>query len=484
MSSIRYVVLSDLHFGATNSVLTTIRPDPSGPGRFSADPVEPTPLIDALMSGLESLVADQDEPPTLVLAGDVLDLALSPDEVAATAFGGFVDRAFGGGRPVFGPLVYFLPGNHDHHLWEGTREAAYTRSLLDLAPDAPIPPPRHTTAIAPGELAPSEGDLISTLIHRRSGCSGVEIRVAYPNLALTTDPGNRVQVLSHGHFTEPIYTLMSRLRQVLFPNVEAGETTDIEILEAENFAWIDFFWSTLGRSGEVGIDVGRIYADLQSPANLNALVTNLVTALTSRPHNPPWLRWVESEVLGAILRREVRHVARAERGSPGVVLTPAGRQGLSSYLEGPVLTQLKARFGSVPERTGFVFGHTHKPFSDTWRPAGYRGPVSIANTGGWVVDTATPAPFQGASAVLLDDELNCAEIGVYRQAAGGVTPVEVRASDPSDPLLANLRTRVDPGRGPWKTISEAAGRLVSERWQLQANLTAAPARPGKKRAQP
>ncbi len=471
MSTVRYAVFSDMHFGATNSLLTTLRPDPSSAGGFAADPSEPSPMIDAVLSGLERLTGSQDEPPTLVLAGDILDLALSPDEVAATAFGGFVDRAFGGERPVFGPVVYYLPGNHDHHLWEGTREAAYTRSLQQLPVEAPIPPPRHTTRIKPAELAPSEGDLMSALIRRRHRCAAIEVRVAYPNLAITTDAGDRIQVLSHGHFTESIYTLMTRLRQMLFPDqVEDGERSDVEVLEAENFAWIDFFWSTLGRSGEVGIDVARIYSDLQSMPRLDEVIANLAAAFTSRPHNPVWLRRVESALLRRLLRREAQHVVRAERGSPDVVLTPGGREGLRSYLEGPVLIQLKSQLDGPSTRTGFIFGHTHKPFSESWSLAGYPAPVAIANTGGWVVDTSTVAPCQGASVVLLDDELNQAELRLYQQAPGGVRPVEVHGSDPSSPLLAELRRRIDPADAPWKAVTAAAEALVAERWRLQANL--------------
>jgi hypothetical protein len=130
---IRYVVLSDLHFGATNSVVTSLTPTPGAAGGYQADPDRPSPMVDVMLRGIASLTAGQGTPPSLVLAGDVLDLALSPDEVAATAFSGFVDRAFGSGQPVFGPVVYYLPGNHDHHLWEGTREAEYARRLLTLA---------------------------------------------------------------------------------------------------------------------------------------------------------------------------------------------------------------------------------------------------------------------------------------------------------------------------------------------------------------
>jgi len=113
---VRYVILSDLHFGATNSVLTSLTPEAGDAGGYRADPDRPSPMVDALLHAIASLTAGQDTAPTLVLAGDILDLALSPDEVAATAFSGFVDRAFGPRSPVFGPVLYYLPGNHDHHM--------------------------------------------------------------------------------------------------------------------------------------------------------------------------------------------------------------------------------------------------------------------------------------------------------------------------------------------------------------------------------
>ena len=66
--------------------------------------------------------------------------------------------------------------------------------------------------------------------------------------------------MSHGHFTESIYKLMSQLRDILYPGQRQSLFEDIDRLEEENFAWIDFFWSTLGRSGQVGTDMGLIYA--------------------------------------------------------------------------------------------------------------------------------------------------------------------------------------------------------------------------------
>ncbi|MGH9114770.1 MAG: hypothetical protein ACRDWW_02975, partial [Acidimicrobiales bacterium] len=474
MADVRYVVLSDLHFGATNSLLTTLVADPGEPGGCRADPATPAPLLEALLGGLAVLVEGQETPPTLILAGDVLDLALSPEEVAATCFGTFVDLAFGSTRQLFAPVVYYLPGNHDHHVWEGTRETVYAHHIRGLPLAEPIPSPSHTTDLRPGHLVRSESNLVSTLIRRRPECSGIEVGVGYPNLALVSASGHRAQVVSHGHYTEPIYTLMSRLRAILFPaQADAGEMTSVETLERENFAWIDFLWSTLGRSGDVGIDVAQVYADLQSASNLDVLADRMTTVLASRPHNAPWVRGVERVVFGAALRREVRHVARAERATPGVVLTDKGRAGVRSYLQGAVRQQVAEQLGTVPAEVGFVFGHTHKPFLEAWDLDGYTGSVQIANSGGWVVDTSAAAVCQGGAAVLIDDDFDAAVVQFYRQAPGGVLPVQVLAPPSGDAgrLAATLTVKIDAQEKPWSEVSAAAERGVAERWQLQANLT-------------
>lgn len=60
--------------------------------------------------------------PNLVHNGDVLEFALATDNVAAMAFDRFIDLAFDPADPLFAPVVYYVPGNHDHHLWEVARE--------------------------------------------------------------------------------------------------------------------------------------------------------------------------------------------------------------------------------------------------------------------------------------------------------------------------------------------------------------------------
>jgi len=484
VTQIRFVVLSDLHFGAENSLMTSVVEHPpgaasgaaagaAGPEPYEPAPTTPSPVLTAVTDALRTLAARQDDPPTLILAGDVLDLALSSDAVAATAFEGFVDAAFGQTPRLFADTVYYLPGNHDHHLWESAREAQYIGYIEELAPGVPIGEPWHVTGLLPTSLRPTKGGLMQTLIRRRPGGQDVTVLVAYPNLALVTPDGRRCRVVSHGHFSEPIYSLMSQMRNLLFPGQRDPEGLSIAGLEAENFAWIDFFWSTLGRSGEVGSDIGLVYADLSSAADLDELSSNLVHSLVARNHGPHWLRPVESAIMTAITRREVNHVARSERGTPGETLSAKSQSGLRVYLEGPVLRQIVQDMGNVGDDVGFIFGHTHKPFVFERQLAGYPKPVRISNTGGWVVDTSAPALSQGAVAVLLDDELNCASLQFYRQATGGGTdPVQVLApADPGDnPLHDMLAAEIDPGAGVWRAVSEEAARLIPQRHQLQAEL--------------
>jgi hypothetical protein len=477
MVDIRYVIVSDLHFGAENSVLTALSEHPatSTDTGFLVEPQQPSPVLAGLVSGLRQLTRGQDRPPTLILAGDILDLALSPDETSAMVFRLFAHLAFDDGPAAFDPVVHYVPGNHDHHEWEIARESQYVSYACAQPPQALLAAPWHTTKLAPSDERPTARSVRLTGLSRPPGGeSGIDVRVSYPNLALRSPDGGRSLVVSHGHFTEPIYTLMSRLRDILYPGQRPSAPADIERIEEENFAWIDFFWSTLGRSGQVGTDVGFIYADLTSPRDIDAFVANLVSALLARGKGPTWLHPAESWVLNAIFRREANHAARSERGTPTVTLTDAGKAGLRGYLDGPVRLQLRQEWGEVPGDLTFVYGHTHKPFTDRWAVAGFPSPVGIANTGGWVVDTATPAPVQAGVAVLVSDELETASLQFYRQGTG---PVPVQFLPPPgggqpSAWQAELASRVDPAADPWATLSRQAAELVEQRHRLQAATVA------------
>jgi hypothetical protein len=479
MADIRYVILSDLHFGAENSILTSLneRPATGADTGFSADPRRPSPVLSGLVDGLRQLTRDQDRPPTLILAGDVLDLALSPDEVAAAVFRGFAQLAFDTGQPAFDPVVHYLPGNHDHHLWETTRENQYVAYVSAQPSGAELVAPWHTTKLVPAAERPTASSaLLTGLIRSQPGCAGVDVGVSYPNLALRTPDERRCLIVSHGHFTESIYLLMSQLKDILYPSQRQTGFENIDILEEENFAWIDFLWSTLGRSGQVGTDLGLIYADLTSPADIDDLVSNLTAAMLAKGKGPAWLRSAERWALNTIFKREANRVARSERGTPTVTLTAQGQTGLRTYLQGPVRGQMQQEWGHVPEKVSFVYGHTHKPFVDRWSVAGFATGVQIFNTGGWVVDTAVPAPVQAGVAVLVNDDLDAASVQFYRQGTADTScPVQVLPPPDGEPPSAwhdELASRIDPAAEPWASLSASAAQTVAQRHRLQAATVA------------
>ena len=146
---IRYVCLSDLHLGAANSVLTHL--DDAGE-RVAG----PAPLLQGVLRGLRQLLeaSGTTTPPTLVLHGDLFELALTTTEMAADTFGHFVAEAWGGPEaPLFAPEVLFVPGNHDHHLWEirgsGSTSTSCTTPYARSAPCATSRRCRPTTSPPP-----------------------------------------------------------------------------------------------------------------------------------------------------------------------------------------------------------------------------------------------------------------------------------------------------------------------------------------------
>ena len=131
--------------------------------------------------------------------------------------------AFGDGPPTFDPVVHYVPGNHDHHEWEITRESQYVTYVSDQPADAVLAAPWHTTKLLPSAENPVAGSaLLTGLARSQAGGTGVKVKVSYPNLALQTPDGRRCLVVSHGHFTESIYTLMSQLRNILYPGQGQG----------------------------------------------------------------------------------------------------------------------------------------------------------------------------------------------------------------------------------------------------------------------
>jgi hypothetical protein len=465
MPDIRYVCLSDLHFGAENSVLTQL-----APGSVECDPHTVSPVLEQLVSCLGELIGRNEEPrpkPRLILCGDILELALANDNVAAMVFEHFIELIFPEvGEPLFEDVIYFVPGNHDHHLWEAARERQYAEyvRLRPLNQDLEIP--WHTTRmLTDKDPQPVDAELLTTLVRRNPRAQAASVRAIYPNLALLSPDGKRSVVFHHGHYLEAMYRLMTTLKNIAFPERPHPET--IWDVEAENFAWVDFFWSTMGRSGAAGADVGLLYASFQSQVAMDRIADNISKGVARHLPGPLPVRWLESLVVHPALRNLARKVGEMERSQPQVPLTPPVQAELQAYLDGPLRLQFMAERGEMPEQLTFVFGHTHKPF-ETFVPNGDYGHVDVYNTGGWVVDTLRTAPLQGGAAILISEELETLALRFYNQSDNSSEyRVTLAHADPAGPahsaFFLRLQGMIDFTKPPWSVFSAAAAAMVSER---------------------
>ena len=72
MPDIRYVCLSDMHFGEEDSLLTNLKT-----ASFDPDPFQASPVLQQLVACLRDLIGKNEggPKPTLILNGDILELA-------------------------------------------------------------------------------------------------------------------------------------------------------------------------------------------------------------------------------------------------------------------------------------------------------------------------------------------------------------------------------------------------------------------------
>jgi predicted phosphodiesterase len=462
-----------MHLGAQNSLLTNLMPN-----NLSSDTSVASPVLTSLVECLRTLIGQNEskEKPTLILAGDVLELALTTENIAAMAFERFIELIFPErGEPLF-KEIFYIPGNHDHHLWETARETQYVNFLATAgqAPGMELKVPYHTTSMFNFNPVPSI--FLDGIIQRYPHLANTQIGTVYPNLALLSKDERRGVIVTHGHFAESMYLLMSTMRKLMFPDAARPELT--WDYEAENFAWIDFFWSTMGRSGEVGTDVEVVYDKLQSDTQLRLLVNNLASGLANRPGRAGWRNWIEARLLKRVFSLVLFAAKNAERTQTDDYLTDDAKRGLKAYIEGPTLKQImiERNQNPPPPFCAVVFGHTHKPFQNQMSFAGYQPGTNVYNTGGWVVDSEKPHPLVGGAVVLMDYRLDITSLRMYYEAA---TPADfavkvetaTQPEDGANHFHERIAGLVDAAKDPWKTFSSVTANEIPRRVKnLQAKI--------------
>jgi hypothetical protein len=92
--------------------------------------------------------------------------------------------------------------------------------------------------------------------------------------------------------------------------------------------------------------------------------------------------------------------------------------------------------------------------------------VSIANTGGWVVDTVEPMPLHGAAVVLLDEHLAGVLLEMYTQ-HGNDNDYRVRVQaipgPGADEFAASVEQIIADNPEPWKAFSATVAKAVRAR---------------------
>jgi len=417
--------------------------------------------------------------------------------VALNTFERLAELLFAPGDELFDRIL-FLPGNHDHHAWEMGRETHYRRAVAaHHSEHGDLPAPDHVTGLDPRDAVPSL--LLETVVGHVDQAHGVGesaasgdpanpatsanpetsatpanpvtsatsanpanpaeaptrerpdhgVEMLYPNMALVDRELDRAIVLHHGHYVEPLYHFFSRLRRVFFPDRPPPRT--VAEIEAENFSWIDFVWSLLGRSGGAGEDVERVFDMLLYPDRTRTLlrgVAERAAPVLRMPFLPT--AWLREFVLERVLLR-IAERATTERTRLHVVCSERTMEGAKAYLFGPTFRQIEDELGAIPSELTFIFGHTHKPFerSLTERPgeSGART-VDVVNTGGWVIDTLEPDPAFGAAILVVSRALEAASIRVFNDGPDEESYRASVRSAPSRPESTPFTTRRREVVGP------------------------------------
>ncbi len=472
MPHIKYVCLSDTHFGEEDSLLTNLKTASS-----EIDPNSPSPVMEELVKCLKSIIgkSTDSQKPTLVLNGDILEMALTTTEKAAMVFVRFIELIMPKGKELFGRIVY-VPGNHDHHLWETARETQYVNYLSTKTTSDILQEPWHTSKMFDTKGPLVQSYFLTKLIQRFPNLKKFKIEVAYPNFGLISSDEKKSVIFHHGHFIESIYQLMTTLRTELFP--DRDKLTKIWQIEKENFAWIDFFWSTMGRSGNMGSDVEMIYEKMYEKKAFKDFLGKVAINIAKKHDIPyvPGIPWVidEDKVESKLLTWAFNKIVEKmypERNNLDDLLGEKSEKGLRSYMNTPLHNQIiDEKMMSAVEDVTFIFGHTHKPFQECMNIKNYPSWVKIYNTGGWVVESIKPEPKHGGAIILIDENLDSASLRMFNEnkdSDGYIVKVEDARHPGTKPtkFYEEIVKSVVVDKYPWKSFSDSVAKAVNIRAQ-------------------
>lgn len=425
------VCISDLHLGAGFSLLSN--PD----------------CLQKLVTALHSYIPrvfGEERPPTLVLNGDILDFHFAPMDSIIEAFQQFFRALFDRQRPpLFAPEVIYLPGNHDHRIWEQMKDVALIRRRRHPGISG-----HNLTTDLFEDTIDVDHSLGSYLLNEvLSECDQIypcHISLRYPNWGLRSARHKRQVLFHHGHYVEGIYRAMSTFSEALREHL----IDDIEELEAQNGAWVDFLWSSFSSSELHVNNIVSLYSISQDTAATQLGCRKLARKIcayldkhysvssSTRLGGVMSLEKLITVMLGATLGK----IFQSERADYQEKLGASSVEGLRWYLSGPLRRQMQdtefkradGQLGERIEHCHFIFGHTHKPFQSRLPVPGFARNVDIFNSGGWVLGEYEFTSVQGAAIIFVDRALHVASLRLFdapvnEDDSNGVQLPRVRVED-------------------------------------------------------
>jgi len=408
------VILSDIHIGDDRGIVSR-EPDD---GYVAVNGAFVREELPEKLAAVNQIVQAQGKKiHTLILNGDVWDVAVRSVAVVADVAAAFFEAVR---LDHYFDEILFLPGNHDHHLWQLLQtQTCILRPLENRLPPASasggsivrefpnaqsgfLDLPSGTLTI-PGVQGPYVGDVYLSALTGGT----LPVNVVYPNLFIRVHmaAGTEGTVVTHGHFFELAWSLLSDLvAEVLEKREVVLDLATLEMLNAPLTEFINF--SLAQQDGRVAEIVSSIYdgartGTIPELAELRDGLIAILEEVLNTANVGATVHWVREELLKLVAGYLMRRVGGKARGAVQTTSTarpaPSSARFDTSFLDHPeaqrrigvFLTMSQAQLGVTPIRR-LVFGHTHDAFATRTQKIAGTGPIEVWNTGGWVPEQGRP----------------------------------------------------------------------------------------------
>lgn len=403
------IVLSDLHLGEESSVLHYGQRYKKGQ----------QPQVNTLVGLIKKEVAGNGKIPFLIFAGDALDFSLAPIQEAVADFRKFMEDV----HESFDNFVY-IPGNHDHHMWQTLQEQIYVvNRIRERRPIKDFPQEQIGTIEA--------GKITVKGVHKKKQLGAKtflndllpkegkqkNFALVYPNVFLKFKNSEKNIIITHGHFFETVWTLVSDV----FKSSLNLTTMNYRVLERINSPLTEFGWYGLGQAGKLSRFIEELYKELKNSEDrklslaLNDVRDYLDEYWTFKPAKKKGflsrIRGVFSEVkanikeefsdeglklatylLKILITSQIEEREPYTGGSPlrhypNILDDPTKKEKIKTYIS----YSLGRPYDFEPHQ--MIFGHTHTPIKNgniEISVDGRQRNISVFNTGGWIVDSEEP----------------------------------------------------------------------------------------------